>query len=56
MSNPKVLIIASTMLILGVGGATFVAGNFNLAGLGLAAVIGILLNTIIPNTKPVGSE
>ena len=51
LTNPKVLIIASTMLVLGMGGATFTMGNFNLAGLGLAAIIGILLNLIIPDVK-----
>jgi len=51
LANPKVLIIASTMLVLGMGGAQFSMGNFNLAGLGLAAVIGIILNLIIPDGK-----
>lgn len=51
LSNPKILIITSTMLVLGIGGADFVAGNFNLSGLGLSAVVGILLNLIIPDQK-----
>ncbi len=51
MANPKVLIIASTMLVLGMGGANFSMGNFTLAGLGLAAVVGIILNLILPNEK-----
>lgn len=47
LSRAKVLIIASTMLVLGMGGAAFSAGNFNLSGLGLAAVVGIILNLVI---------
>lgn len=47
LSDPKTLIISSTMLVLGLGGATFEFGNFSFAGLGLAALIGILLNIII---------
>ncbi|MBN2657589.1 MAG: uracil-xanthine permease [Spirochaetales bacterium] len=51
LSNPKILIISSTMLVLGMGGAQFSWGNFNLAGLGLSAVVGIILNLIIPDVK-----
>jgi len=47
LSDPKPLIISSTMLVLGLGGATFEFGNFAFAGLGLAAIIGIVLNLII---------
>jgi uracil permease len=47
LSDPKPLIISSTMLVLGLGGATFEFGNFAFAGLGLAAIIGIILNLII---------
>lgn len=46
-SNPKILIISSAMLVLGVGGAAFEIGNFKIEGLGLAAIIGILLNLIL---------
>ncbi|GAB1455671.1 solute carrier family 23 protein [Spirochaetota bacterium] len=47
MSNPKILIITATMLVLGLGGASFVFGNINLSGLGLAAIFGIVLNLIL---------
>lgn len=50
--NPKVLIITSTMLVLGLGGASFTAGNFRLSGLGLAAIVGILLNLILRPRDP----
>jgi len=47
----KNLIIISVMLVAGLGGAKFEAGNFSLQGLGLAAIIGILLNAIFMITR-----
>lgn len=47
LSNAKILIITATMLVLGLGGASFTFGNVNLSGLGLAAIIGIILNLIL---------
>lgn len=47
LSDAKALIISSTMLILGIGGATFEFGNFAFSGLGLAAIVGIILNVVI---------
>lgn len=41
------LIITAAMLVLGLGGAKFSAGNFSLSGLGLSAIVGILLNLIL---------
>lgn len=47
LSNPKLLIISASMLVLGLGGATFQLGNINLSGLGLAAIFGVVLNLIL---------
>lgn len=47
LSNPKLLIITATMLVLGLGGATFAFGAIKLSGLGLAAIFGIILNLIL---------
>lgn len=47
LSNAKILIITAVMLVLGLGGASFAFGNLKLSGLGLAAIIGILLNLIL---------
>lgn len=46
-SDPKILMISAAMLVLGLGGAKFAIGNFQLSGLGLAAIVGILLNLIL---------
>ncbi len=56
--DAKNVVIASTMLVLGLGGAaiSIVSGNFSItiSGMSLAAVIGIILNFILPseNAEP----
>lgn len=51
----KNVIVASTMLVLGLGGAAIAitAGDFSLSitGMSLAAIIGIILNLVLPNEK-----
>jgi len=47
LGNSKLLIITATMLVLGLGGASFAIGNVKLSGLGLAAIFGIVLNLIL---------
>lgn len=47
LGNSKLLIITATMLVLGLGGASFAVGNVKLSGLGLAAIFGIVLNLIL---------
>jgi uracil permease len=47
LHEPKVLIISAAMLVLGLGGAEFAWGWFRLSGLGLAAIVGIILNAIL---------
>ncbi|NLK08295.1 MAG: uracil permease [Firmicutes bacterium] len=42
------LIIASVILVLGIGGARLQLGAFALEGMALAAVVGILLNLVLP--------
>ena len=45
------LVTMSLMLVTGLGGAVFEAGNFALEGLGLAAVVGIVVNGILVLTS-----
>ena len=51
----KNVIVASTMLVLGLGGAaiSIVSGDFSItiSGMSLAAVIGILINLLLPTDK-----
>ena len=36
------------MLIVGIGGAAVEFGDFTMSGIGLAAIIGVLLNIVLP--------
>lgn len=53
--NTKNVIVASSMLVLGLGGAAISIAtkniNVSISGMSLAAIVGILLNLIIPNEK-----
>ncbi|MDC7246346.1 MAG: uracil-xanthine permease family protein [Sphaerochaetaceae bacterium] len=51
LSNPKLLIISASMLVLGLGGAAFEIGPVKLSGLGLAAIFGVVLNLILRPSK-----
>jgi len=47
-------VIISVILTTGVGGAVVQFGNFSLAGIGLSAIVRVVLNLIIPNNeKPI---
>ncbi len=46
-TNPKILMISAAMLVLGLGGAQFNFGKIELSGLGLSAIVGILMNLIL---------
>ncbi|HKM94739.1 MAG TPA: solute carrier family 23 protein [Prolixibacteraceae bacterium] len=48
MDNNRNLIIVSIILTVGIGGAAISFGNFSLAGIGLASVVGVFLNLILP--------
>ena len=48
MTQIRNQVIVSLVLTVGIGGAVISWGNFSLAGIGLAAVVGILLNLILP--------
>ena len=51
LSDTRNMIIASLILTLGIGGAELTAGRFTISGIGLAAVVGVLLNLILPKSK-----
>jgi uracil permease len=44
-------VIASIILTVGIGGAIISIGDFSLGGIGLASVVGVILNLILPKTK-----
>ncbi len=51
MGETRNQVIVSIVLTVGIGGAVISYGTFSLAGIGLAATVGILLNLIIPQTR-----
>lgn len=51
MNKTRNLIIVSLILTTGIGGAVLEWGTFNMSGIGLSAVIGVLLNLILPRQK-----
>ena len=48
LMEPRNLAIVALIIIFGMGGMSFHIGSFRLAGIGLAAVTGVVLNLILP--------
>lgn len=44
-------VIVSVILSVGVGGAVISFGNFSIGGIGLSAIVGVILNLIIPDSS-----
>ena len=51
MGNTRNLVIASLILTLGIGGAEMNIGNITIGGIGLSALVGVILNLILPNKQ-----
>ncbi|MBN2861235.1 MAG: uracil-xanthine permease [Sphaerochaetaceae bacterium] len=47
LSNPRLLIVSASMLVLGLGGASIEIGPVELSGLGLSALFGVIVNAIL---------
>ncbi len=47
-AHPRTLILVSVILTLGIGGAVLKIGDFELSGMPIAAIVGIILNLILP--------
>ena len=45
------IIIVSVTMTLGIGGAILTFGTFSISGIGLSAVVGVLLNLLLPQAK-----
>jgi len=48
MSKPRNLVIASVILVVGIGDMVICCGRITLSGIGLSGIVGILLNIILP--------
>ncbi len=51
LSDTRNQVVVSVILTIGIGGAVIEYGSFSLAGIGLAATVGIILNLILSRTK-----
>ncbi|MFK7161261.1 uracil-xanthine permease family protein [Marinospirillum sp. MEB164] len=56
LTAPRNLCIASLILVVGIGGLHLGQGQWSLQGVGLAAVIGILLNLLLPSAPAPATE
>ena len=51
LMEPRNLTIVALILVFGIGGMSFSAGQFTLQGIGLAGILGIFLNLVLPYPK-----
>ena len=54
LNTTRNMVIVSLILTVGIGGAAITFGKFSLAGIGLASVVGVILNLVLPEkSEPV---
>jgi uracil permease len=51
LNQTRNIIIVSVTLTSGIGGAIFSVGSFTMSGIGLAAIVGVVLNLLLPKAK-----
>ncbi|PMR72679.1 uracil-xanthine permease family protein [Billgrantia endophytica] len=51
LTAPRNLVVVSLILVFGIGGMQFGGGQFTLQGVSLAALVGILLNWVLPGAE-----
>lgn len=51
LTEPRNLAVVGIILVTGIGGLEFSAGEFTLEGIALAGVLGVLLNLILPRAR-----
>lgn len=56
LGDTRNLVIASLILTLGIGGAELTIGSITIGGIGLAALVGVLLNLVLPKSKKFESK
>jgi uracil permease len=56
LSKTRNIIIISVTLTTGIGGAVLSWGNFTLSGIGLSAIVGVLLNLFLPQERVESKE
>lgn len=56
MSKPRNLVIASVILVVGIGDMSISYGRITMSGIGLAGIVGVLLNLLLPNDRLAGNQ
>jgi uracil permease len=51
LTEPRNLTIVALILVCGIGGMVLPIGKFTLGGIGLAGILGVILNLILPGKK-----
>ncbi|SMC99008.1 uracil permease [Desulfocicer vacuolatum DSM 3385] len=51
LTEARNLSIVALILVFGIGGMTFSAGEFTLQGIGLAGILGVVMNLVLPGRK-----
>ena len=51
LMEPRNLSIVALILVFGIGGMSFSAGEFTIKGIGLAGILGVLLNLVLPKKR-----
>lgn len=51
LMEPRNMCIVSLILVFGIGGMTFSAGDFTIKGIGLAGLLGVFLNLVLPKGR-----
>ena len=51
LTEPRNLTIVALILVFGIGGMAFSAGEFTLKGIGLAGILGVFLNLVLPRNN-----
>ena len=51
LNQTRNIIIVSVTLTMGIGGAVLTFGTFSISGIGLSAVVGVLLNLLLPRNE-----
>jgi uracil permease len=56
LTTPRNLVIVAVILVAGIGGMKFTAGSFAIEKIGLAGILGLFLNLILPQEREEQSE
>lgn len=51
LMEPRNMCIVSLVLVFGIGGMVFSAGDFSIKGIGLSGILGVLLNLVLPRSR-----